>query len=797
MNRNRTSVILLILPFLCVGWAQGDVPGHLRMILPFEDGVHACEGAAQPFVAAGNVQLIPAEDRRGNVLRFRALEPDKPSALVIAGVNLPHEKGTVGAWFRLQNDTENDARRNVWLLSLIPRVGEPFRVLPGSKGTGLAVVQEKNGTMALYVYQLGQSNQDMFFGAGIDLAEPDTVAIRIPLPTEGRNAWHHVRLGWNRTDRTVWLAVDDVQRQARVDFRPAVSHCLLVGSPPLLHARNGVGLLGDIDDLVIDARDPASAPGAGRDKPQTLPKMAARRPMRESAQSLTDSPLGEPLETMVRTHLRMVMDSQTHGGWAYTRTWPSGMNFLSTGVVVPYSQRYFCNSKDQTSAYAAILLATAYDVLADHRYLAAAKKTADAYLQFQAPRGWWPYSAVHHPEQRRLAPLGHPRQAPLEDHVQAYPIVLMQIMHRLTGDAKYWQAAEKGVELILHTQNPNGSWPHRYDLALDRGLGARSKYHQGGCINDNATSDQMRVMLLAYRQTGEPKYLASVLKAADWLVEAFIDKRVKGWAPQYDRNNVPVEGRHFEPAAVSLSEGMKSPVSCLVLAWRLTGDDRYLAPVRKWIAWMWQHRVFLNEEKTQWGWFTHYDIKTGKPIRMWQREIHFLTDPAEAKDRGYTDFLKQTVVAMKSRTIDRAERLKARKEKLERISQWENRALKGAEPDRFPIMRSFDWTMGSWPTWGDADPVGRAMAPQHPRLALALDDLYTMLLLKEPADTDRRFATFRPADWTDVFNLVMSPEAQAQPLTDEERKAAERRRNKPSSRARAASASPTPRAALH
>ena len=81
----------------------------LAFVVPFEEGLHACQGAANPFVAAGNVALVPAGEGRGSCLRFAGhddladgrsrLVGDK-SAYVVDGVNVPQDRGTIGFWVR-------------------------------------------------------------------------------------------------------------------------------------------------------------------------------------------------------------------------------------------------------------------------------------------------------------------------------------------------------------------------------------------------------------------------------------------------------------------------------------------------------------------------------------------------------------------------------------------------------------------------------------------------------------------------------------------------------------------------
>ncbi|MCK5801815.1 MAG: hypothetical protein KAI66_03235 [Lentisphaeria bacterium] len=770
-HSSTPHVIILLAALLLVGCARVPLPAHVRFVAPFEEGIHGCEGAVNPFVAGGNVDLVSGVGRRGQVLRFQGRKPGVPAAIIVPGTNLPVAAGTVGAWFRWKN-MANDEKRTTWLLALVPHTAEPFGGKGERQGTALCVLQQPDNSLVLAVYRMGKNGRDMFFSTGLDIAEPDRIAARIPLSEKGAPQWHHVRFGWNRAAKKAWLGVDDQLVSASVAFEGAAPHCLLVGTPPKLKTLNAAGFVGDLDDLIIDARDPGTAPEAGREPPKNLPPMARKIVKPVPATLLAGSPVGAPLESMIRTHLRMVMATQQHGGWAYSVAWPSEQCFLSTKVVMPYSSCYFASSKDQISAYAAGLLLAAYEGLGDEQYLESARKTAQAYIGLQHPDGWWPYNATYDPSKGRLVPVGSGGRVPLEDHAQAYPTMLMLLMHRLTGDKQYLRAGEKGANFILKAQNPNGSWSHHYNLKHQCGQNARSEYLRGGEINDDTTADQMQVMLLTYRRTGDPRYLASFLKAADWLVSAFVDQGAKGWAQQYDEHNAPVQARHFEPAAVSLSEGMRSPASKLVLAWRLTGDARYLEPVRKWVAWMWANRTYLDEERTKWGWYAYYDSKTGKPIAMSRRKVRFIDSPKGAREMGYTRFLKSIEDRMAGKYADHAARLKTRQARAATLANSEKAAVAGGKPYRFPLERLFSWESGSWLFWSQDTPAGQVVVPQTIRVALAIDDLFTMRLAKGQVSLEHPYASFTPSDWGSLFSRVVPPLELAKPLSAEERRSA-------------------------
>jgi len=173
---------------------------------------------------------------------------------------------------------------------------------------------------------------------------------------------------------------------------------------------------------------------------------------------------------------------------------------------------------------------------------------------------------------------------------------------------------------------------------------------------------------------------------------------------------------------------------------------------------MWANRTYIDEAKTQWGWYSYYDIETGKPIAMQRREVRFLEPPEGAADRGYTGFLKSIEKQLVEKVQGHAARVAARRTRVEWLQEQERRALAGAEPYRFPLLRLFDWDVGSWLFWSRETPVGPAVVPQTVRVALAIDDLFSMRLAKGQVPWSHPYVGFRAVDWGRLSSRVVPPE---------------------------------------
>jgi len=109
------------------------------------------------------------------------------------------------------------------------------------------------------------------------------------------------------------------------------------------------------------------------------------------------------------------------------------------------------------------------------------------------------------------------------------------------------------------------------------------------------------------------------LRGADWIIEAQADPPTYGWADQYNENNEFIWMRGFEPPAVSM-QAISSATWGLCLAYDLTGDAKYLEPLRNVLKWM----DTVPEDQRGWLW---YDPATNVPVVAYYNEMLPVTDP--------------------------------------------------------------------------------------------------------------------------------------------------------------------------
>ncbi len=411
--------------------------------------------------------------------------------------------------------------------------------------------------------------------------------------------WHTVVASWDRDARLGWIALDGKgatgEMEFSSDYRPAFAIYLGGGFGGRAGGLNLPGLT--FDDFVL------------YDVP--LPILEAEMtplPEEDAAYLLV-------VEDGVRQTMNYMADLQRWGGWQCIYTWPTLLGSAAQGREYVDFDDYIDNDKGNGSAPLAAKFLWAYETLGDYRYLDVGLRSGEFYLAAQAEEGWWSYGyrmTVH-----GVKPTGPPRAIKFQDQDQAHPMLLLTYLHRLTGDERYLDAVKKAAEFYLIAQNPNGSWPHHYDLEEGTGENAGGR-PGGGELNDRATNDGIDIMALMYHITGEAKYVQAMKRCADWLLEAQGDA-VPLWSDQYDADNNPVWARAFEPPAYGVTATL---LACQALreTYRFSGDERYLEGIRRTDEWV---KANLPDGTMS----TFVDVETGRPIAAWERKIYFLDEP--------------------------------------------------------------------------------------------------------------------------------------------------------------------------
>jgi hypothetical protein len=128
-------------------------------------------------------------------------------------------------------------------------------------------------------------------------------------------------------------------------------------------------------------------------------------------------------------------------------------------------------------------------------------------------------------------------------------------------------------------------------------------------LNDGLAGDVTDALLDALANYGDERCRRALIKLGDFLVLAQLPDPQPAWAQQYDYEMHPAWARKFEPPAVTGGESQDA-IETLLKIYRLSGDDKYLAPIPKALA-------YLKASRLPDGRLARfYELKTNKPLYM-------------------------------------------------------------------------------------------------------------------------------------------------------------------------------------
>ncbi len=285
---------------------------------------------------------------------------------------------------------------------------------------------------------------------------------------------------------------------------------------------------------------------------------------------------------------------QMGGGWEGFYTWPNLMPDESPGSYAAVAE------DEYTMRYIAPAFLRAYEVLGDDRYLRVAEHCGQMLIKTQDENGAWCQGSIVMPD--GYHPVS-PGNGSIEEGTQTDPLRLLFWLWRLTGRQEYLDAATRSTKFVLMAQKPDGSWPLVFN---SHSMSPGGGYAGLSTLNDGTTTWGMKAMLMGWHLTEDRKYLEALTKAGDWLLSSVLRGKAVGWAEQYGDDGKPAWARAFEPPTISIT-AISYAAEALFLLHDLTGDGKYLAPIRECVAW--GHS--LSPEKRT---YLLYDTHSGKPV---------------------------------------------------------------------------------------------------------------------------------------------------------------------------------------
>jgi len=417
--------------------------------------------------------------------------------------------------------------------------------------------------------------------------------VNLSLGKVSADEWHWIVASWDRSKQTGWISLDDKGRSGDLKFPPLQNPVLLFyigGAYQARHyGRNEPGLC--FDEVVIyDA---------------SLPELQSKsKPI-----SPVDEELLPKVEEGARKCLNFLADLQYFGGWASGYTWPT--------MIIGSGRRQFVKfdgavwTENNVTPLIAARYIYAYNIMGDYRFLQVIRNTGELFVEVQDPWGSW------RPGYTMTASGMVPQKYRINiQEVQRSPNFLLAYLYNTTSDKRFLEGIKKSGEFHLNSQNPNGSWSHHWNPEAKRCETYRFKPH-GGELNDGCTYDCIDTLILCYHMTSDKRYVDALKRVGQWLLDAQLDGPMYGWADCYDKDNNPEWAREFEPPAYG-GRATCEAAKALVEIYRLSGDDKYLKPIRKCLAW-------LKKDYPD-GTYFYHDYKTGRPIASWQYKIVHLDE---------------------------------------------------------------------------------------------------------------------------------------------------------------------------
>jgi hypothetical protein len=559
---------------------------------------------------AGGWRLKPGVPGRfGRGVALPSARPGDSGAPILyrgaSNCNMQH--GTAEFWMRAPDGVDPLADdRDRYLLTILPEWDRGYGKRPGVH----LVLRTHAASRSL---QLAANTDHLDWYSHLNgawIADSAKTVLHMPLQVLAGRAWHHVLCSWQLPllgtdgEARIWLLVDGKGVTAKLAPAPEPGpqipcyKVFLGGSYfPEVYCPSARAVL---DEFRLREETVAS-------------RLAGyRAPALPGVQG--DERLMMRGEDLCRYFLDLTAGLQMGGGWEGIYTWPNLMPDESPGSYAAVAE------DEYTMRYVTPAFLHAYEVLGDDRYLRVAENCGQMLVKTQDERGAWCQGYIIMPD--RMYPVS-PGEGAIEEGTQTDPLRVLLWLWRVTGRPEYREAARKSAEFVLSGQKPDGAWP----LAVNGG-----GYAAYSTLNDGATLWGMQAMLMGWHLTEERKYLDALLRAGDWIIRGQLPGQACGWAEQYTDDGKPAWAREFEPPATSMT-AVEYAAEALFLLYDLTGDEKYLAPLRRCVQWG------LNMPEQYRGYLL-YVPETGEPVTSKGFKVYRFSDPGFQGASPYRTSLK-------------------------------------------------------------------------------------------------------------------------------------------------------------
>jgi PelA/Pel-15E family pectate lyase len=306
-----------------------------------------------------------------------------------------------------------------------------------------------------------------------------------------------------------------------------------------------------------------------------------------------------------------------------------GINDITAAWVYDYKWKP-AGAKYSSNDDAAVEVKSSYDTVAENMLL------------YQRKNGGWPKHFdkekvdYHHTlttEEQNELKSGYESSidATIDNSATTKEIRYLAKAYKKSGDKRFLNAVEKGVEYLLDAQYPNGGWPQYYPDF--------SSYRSEITYNDNAMVNALNVLVDVLEKKNDMEVVdksfeknceSAVKRGIDCILKTQLKqkKKLTVWCAQYDAKTLkPAKARAYELPSLSGGES----VGILRFLMKLnTPGPKIVAAVKAGVDWFKKSKIegySFDEIKTATGrdrvltvkpgniiWARFYDLKTNEPF---------------------------------------------------------------------------------------------------------------------------------------------------------------------------------------
>lgn len=271
----------------------------------------------------------------------------------------------------------------------------------------------------------------------------------------------------------------------------------------------------------------------------------------------------------------------------------------------------------------------AYEATGDQEYLVAAINAGMALVYGQLQSGGWAQTIDFHPQGTRLNQYRNGRgtgsnHSSLDDNQTQSAIEFLARLDEALNfkNPVVHEAVQYALDGLFGAQFPNGAFPQGWKMPAPNHPVLKASYAKEWLrvwpnddyskyytLNDGLADSISNTLLMVHQVYGDQRSRTALVRFADFLLLAQMPDPQPAWCQQYDFDMHPTWARKFEPPAISAMES-EDAIKALLRVFRLTGDRKYLAAVRKALPFL--KSIQLPDGRMA----RYYELHTSKPLYM-------------------------------------------------------------------------------------------------------------------------------------------------------------------------------------